>query len=229
MGCNVAISLKRNLSTLAESEMHDDPEIAALTSVYVALKDLDGNAQQRVIDYVSKKLGLVEADTTETYTIPRVSGAASATSDSPSDSRTVIPDDDELGDSEGISPIALKWMRRNGLNVSHLGKLFSLGADEIDLVAKSVPGNSRNARTRSVVLLKGIAAYLSTGAARMTSEQIKEVCLHYDAFDAPNHAKYLKGIAAELGGDKSTGYVLTARGLTAGTELIKSILGVDAS
>jgi len=122
-------------------------------------------------------------------------------------------------------------MRRNGLTVEHLGRLFSLGSDEIDLVAKFVPGNSKNLRTRSVTLLKGIAAYLSTGASRITNEQIKEACLHYDAYDSPNHAKYLKGMAAELSGTKSGGFVLTARGLTAGTELIKEILGIktDAS
>ncbi len=76
--------------------------------------------------------------------------------------------------------------------------------------------------------MKGIAAYLSTGAARITAEQIKEACLHYDAYDSPNHAKYLRGMSTELSGSKESGHKLTARGLTAGTELIREILGIDS-
>src|ERR1700731_4194300 len=91
----------------------------------------------------------------------------------------------------GISPLARKWMTRNGLGAQSLTSLFSLGADEIDLVARTVPGKSKRERMRSVLLLKVIAAYLSNGAARVTHEQVKEACLHYDAYDSPNHAKYL--------------------------------------
>src|SRR5437899_12583099 len=82
---------------------------------------------------------------------------------------------DEL---DGISPVAQKWMRRNVLQVEHLSSIFSLGADEIDLVAKNVPGNSTKARMRSVFLLKGVAAYLAGGAPRFSHEQVKEPCLH---------------------------------------------------
>ena len=134
---------------------------------------------------------------------------------------------DVTGDTDGISPVALKWMQRNGFTVEQLSHLFSLGTDEIDLVAKSVPGKSKSQRARNVTILKGIAAYLSTGAARITAEQIKEACLHYDAFDSPNHAKNLRGMSTELSGTKESGYTLAARGLTAGTELIREVLGTE--
>ena len=73
----------------------------------------------------------------------------------------------------------------------------------------------------SVFLLKGVAAYLGTGAARFTHEQIKETCLHYDAFDSSNFAVYFKSLSAEVSGNKETGYTLTPRGLAAGTEMVR--------
>lgn len=205
--------------------MNEDPEFTALTTVFNSLKELDGDAQQRVIDYVMRKLGLARRDNLEATGTRTVTETESASSNTFADAREHRLDEDNT-DLDGISPVAVKWMRRNGFTVDQLGRLFSLGTDEIDLVAKSVPGSSKNARTRSVTLLKGLAAYLSSGVARISNEQIKEACLHYDAFDSPNHAKYVKGMSTELSGSKSNGFTLTARGITAGTELIKEILGI---
>ena len=56
----------------------------------------------------------------------------------------------------------------------------------------------------------------------LATSQVKEACLHYDAFDNSNFASYLKSFAAEVSGTKESGYTLTARGLTAATDLIKS-------
>ena len=127
------------------------------------------------------------------------------------------------GELEGISPVAKKWMKRNGLTVSRISSIFSLGVDEIDLVAKKVPGKSKAQRMHNVFLLKGIASYLGTGSARFTHEQIKEACLHYDAFDAPNYALNLRNISADVSGTKETGFSLTARGLSNATELLKGM------
>ena len=62
-----------------------------------------------------------------------------------------------------------------------LSHVFSLGGDEVDLIAKKVPGKSAGARMRSVFLLQGVAAYLASGAPRFTQERVKEACLHYNA------------------------------------------------
>ena len=115
-------------------------------------------------------------------------------------------------------------MKRSDLDSKSLQSLFSLGIEEIDLVAKSVPGSSKRERTRNVLLLKGIAAYLGTGTPRITYEQLKEACLHYNAYDATNFATYLKSFTADAGGTKEAGYTLTPRGLTAGTDLVKELL-----
>ena len=115
-------------------------------------------------------------------------------------------------------------MKRNGLKADQLSSMFSLGVDEIDLVAKKVPGATKKDRMRSVFLLKGVAAYLGSGTARVSHDQIKEACLHYDAFDNTNFSKYLKTMSSEVSGGKEAGYTLTARGLTEATELIRKEL-----
>jgi hypothetical protein len=198
-----------------------DPEITAISVVYDALRTLDPEAQRRVLEYVAGKLGLPSPQTDdESHQVP----------DTPEPLSVVSPKatgTEESDTSEGVSPVALKWMKRSGLTASSLSALFSLGVDEIDLVAKKVPGENKKDRMHNVLLLKGIAAYLSTGVARVTHEQVKEACLHYDAFDTNNFASYLKSFSAEVAGTKGSGYTLTARGLTNATEIIKSLAGAN--
>lgn len=194
-----------------------DPEIAAISIVYDALRHLNPEAQKRVLEYVA---GKIDAPA------PRIGTEHHKerdTEEPPPEQATVITEEAE-SDAEGISPVALKWMKRSGLTASGLSALFSLGVDEIDLVAKRVPGDGKKDRMRSVLLLKGIAAYLSTGAARVAHEQLKEACLHYDAYDGGNFATHLRSFSAEASGTKESGYTLTARGLTNATEIIKNLV-----
>lgn len=200
-----------------------DPEVAAINAVVAALKDLEPAMQQRVVEYVIHR-----------FTLPIGSSAESrqsGTSRAPGESRdsgpesakapVVNPADDGL---DGVSPVARKWISRSGLTAEGLSRLFSLGIDEIDLVTKKAPGDSKKDRMRSVILLKAVAAYLGSGTPRVAHDQVKEACIHYDAFDTNNFATYLKSLSAEIGGTREAGYTLTARGLTAATELVKELL-----
>lgn len=201
-----------------------DAEIAAISLVYDALQTLDALAQARVLDYVARKLGLT---TTGVVQLPQESreksqesGAASQLDEHrKSDSESSQPDE-----CEGISPPGIKWIKRNGISSKSLSDLYSLGVDEIDLIAQSVPGKNMKERMRSVILMKGIASYLGTGAPRVTHQQGKEACLHYKAFDATNFATHMKALASDISGNKEGGYTLTARGLSSATDLIKSAL-----
>jgi hypothetical protein len=197
-----------------------DPEINAIAVVYEVLRELDSDAQKRVLGYVAGKLGVSSAPRDDerpraASVDERVTGTTANTAET-----------EVTEEAEGISPVALKWMRRSGLAPSNLSALFSLGVDEIDLVAKKVPGAGKKDRMHSVLLLKGISSYLSTGVARVTHEQLKEACLHYDAFDTTNFARYLKDFASEAAGTKESGYTLTARGLTNATEIIRGLASV---
>jgi hypothetical protein len=200
------------------TQVSPDAEIVAIGVVYNALKDLEPAARNRVLEYVGKKLGAILAPDREDLPLRRDDQPQSPSLPLPA----VGPEQD--ADSEGISPVAVKWMRRSGLTSTGLSMLFSLGVDEIDLVAKKVPGESKRDRMHNVILLKGIAAYLSSGVPRVSHEQLKEACVHYDAYDGSNFATYLKDFGPEVSGTKSAGYTLTARGLTEATELIKSMV-----
>jgi hypothetical protein len=200
-----------------------DPEIAAISAVNDALTGLDSAAQQRVLNYVAAKLNLISQ-------LEPASTSRPLGSDTELASLVSVATTDVVGagsdgeDLDGISSVAIKWMRRNGLTADGLAKLFSLGVDDIDLVAKAVPGENKKERMHSVFLLKGVAAYLGSGVARVSHDQVKEACLHYDAFDTNNFASYLKSFAAEVSGSKEAGYTLTARGLTSATETVKEML-----
>ncbi|TGM99935.1 hypothetical protein [Leptospira yasudae] len=196
-------------------------EIKATEEVYKALKDLEVDAQIRVIDHVSKILGIKTSGPTshKAQDIAPIKHENNTPTESYSDEL-------EASDSlQGISPIAKKWITRSDLSIDDLAKLFSLGLDEIDLVATSVPGKSKREKSKNIFLLKGIAAYLSSGSPRFNHENLKETLLHYDAFDLANFAKYLTSMASSIGGSKESGYQLTARGIAEATTLIKEMIG----
>jgi hypothetical protein len=216
----LAENLKGNRAMPPKNPSKKTPEIEAFGAVYSALQGLDAQKQMRVLRYVAEmldlKLGPIDESGSERFEKPN-------DTDSEPDKSKAISDESESDEAEGISAVALKWIRRSGLDLKSLQSLFSLGIDEIDLVAKSIPGKKKTERMRNVLLLKGIAAYLGTGAARVTYEQLKEACLHYGAYDATNFASYLKSFSADVGGSKESGFTLSARGLTSATALIKEM------
>jgi hypothetical protein len=202
-----------------------DPELEAMVSVYAALKDLPTDAQQRVVDYVFARLGLKGKRDQRDIADVRPSRDPILdvhTSDSRDDTDEAddVDVDDELA---GVSAIAQKWIRRNGLSAKQLSAVFSLGLDEIDVVARSVPGGSKREKMRNVLLLTCAAAYLASGAARADDEALRQSLTHYNAYDRSNFSTYMREFAADVSGTKENGYTLTARGLAAAADLIKEM------
>jgi hypothetical protein len=225
MGRAVAKQLKGETSMASREKLPDEPpELKAVSTIYSALKTLDRPIQIRAIRFVAEMLGLDLAALSRREHSFEPHEDRLGTPDTQISAPPLPAEESADDEVEGINAVALKWMKRSGLDPRGLQTLFSLGIDEIDLVAQSVPGRSKRERMRSVVLLKAIAAYLSAGVPRTSYEQLKQACLHYNAFDATNFATYLKSFAAEVGGGKETGYTLTPRGLAAATDLIKEIL-----
>jgi hypothetical protein len=198
-----------------------EPEIAAISEVYAALVGLQSDAQARILKYVADKLQVPIASTSVDSP-----AAATVTEEFHHGGETEHAEtkDEVDEESEGISPGGRKWITRSGLQVSQLTPIFSLGGDEIDLIAKKVPGNSKAKRMRSVFLLKGLAAYLGSGAARITYQEAKETSLHYDAFDSNNPNYVFKTVASEVSGSKETGFTLTPRGIASATALVKEMI-----
>lgn len=195
-----------------------DKEFTAIRTVHAALEPLDADARKRVLSYVGQRLGITQqsagldmgADESEDQATEALEDTAVAG-----------PDHDDTLD--GVSPVALKWMKRAGLTSKEMNRVFSIDLDEIDLTTPKVPGDSKRERVHNVFRLTAIAAYLATGAARVKHEDLKEACSHYDAYDVGNHAKYLKGLGREISGTKESGYTLTATGITSATRLIQEM------
>lgn len=201
-----------------------DPEFVAMNAVYAALKGLEPEVQTRVLNVIATKLKLA-SPTAKQERRERLPAENSNDTDESETQDT----ENMTEEMDGISPTAKKWLTRNGLQANQIETIFSVGGDEIDLIAETVPGKSKAKRMRTVFLLKGVAAYLGTGAARFTHEQVKEACMHYDAFDYANFATHLKDLSSEVSGSKETGYVLSARGLASATKLVKEMTGSDKS
>jgi len=205
------------------NETSVDPEIDAISIVYSALKGLETNAQFRVLKFVSDKLG-IQAPVSASDTQDRAHADIQTANvhEAEAETNPGQKDSDDAG-IEGISGIAKKWITRNGFRTTELSNVFSLGIDDIDVISKTIPGSNKKEKMHNVFLLKGISAYLGGGVARFSHQQIKETCLHYDAYDANNFASYLKALAGDISGSKESGYILTARGMTNAGELLKQM------
>ena len=198
--------------------MEKDPEIAAIESVVEALRDLPPDARQRVFRYVAGKfsIGLQGSEISQARADSVISGQGPVFAGGPMSPNSFY--------TEGISPVALKWMQRSGLSPALLSDIFSLGGSEISLISKDVPGKSKRQRMRNVLLLEGITTYLGKGVPRVSYDELRQACEHYDAYDGANFAAHLKSFGADISGSKDTGYTLSARGLTAATHLIKGMI-----
>ncbi len=201
--------------------LDEDLEFAAMRSVYEALEPLDEGARERVWNYVRGRLDMRPGDDGEDP--PRVDpsdGNRGQRFDTSRDDRS-----ENDGVLDGVSPVALKWMKRSSLSAEDLSKVFSIELDEIDLITTSVPGRSKRERMHNVFRLCAMAAYLGSGAARVSAENLKEACQHYDAYDVTNHSKSINKLGREISGTKESGYTLTATGITSATKLIKQMIG----
>lgn len=207
---------------MAKESNEHEKQIGAITKVYAAVKGLSAEAARSVLDYVGSMVapGTVPSRPFE-QEAPRPETGAPVSTVSDTEATEGASNG---GAADGISSVGHKWMRRNGIAANDLETVFSLGLEEIDLVAKTVPGKSTREKMRSVFLLKGISAYLGSGAARFSHEQVREACHHYSAWDKGNFANYFKSFASEVSGTKGSGYTLSARGLAAGTEVVKQML-----
>lgn len=211
------------MTTLNEKDTAD-PELDAMVAVYGVLRTLPADAQQRVLNYVAERLGLTHKSEQRSAGIPDqrrqppVEQGEAGRREGKDD-----PPDEIEEELAGVSPVAQKWIRRNGLSAKQLSAIFSLGLDDIDVVARSVPGSSKRERMRNVVLLTGAAAYLASGAARANDDALRQALSHYNAYDRSNFATYMREFSADVSGSKESGYTLTARGLAAAADVIKEM------
>ncbi len=200
----------------------DDAELAAMAKVLAALKHLEPPVQQSVIEWAVRRFNL-KSPFANTVQPPPPEDFPDLSEASKRHRIVTQPEPEHTqkgGEIEGVNIVAQKWIKRSGLSEDQISKLFSLGVDDIDVVAKSVPGKKKIERLKNVLLLQGVAAYLSSGVARVDWSKLKESASHYDADAGGNFPAYLKSFGAEASGSVATGFTLTSRGLNEAKELI---------
>lgn len=215
-------------------DKEQDLELEAMAKLYAALKPLDAEAQTRVLDYVIKRLSLKVDLPSQLETSQNRKAAPEMLADEPIErhsaeepKRAALGTREGVDGLEGISLVAQKWMKRNGFTESQLSRFFTLGVDEIDLVAKSIPGKTKADKFANVLRLQGIASYLGNGVARTDWNKLKQALGHYGADPGTNFWNYMKRLASEVTGSTSSGFALTSRGLNSATELLKEMTGAD--
>lgn len=134
----------------------------------------------------------------------------------------LLPDESSEGDL-AVGNNACRWMQQNRISVDALQEVFHIGSGVAEVIASDVPGSSKRAKTKSCYLLSGIRALLADDQPDFSESDAVELCRHVACYDSPNHASTRKDLGNQIRGTKDAGYSLSAPGLRAAAELIKSM------
>lgn len=131
---------------------------------------------------------------------------------------------DHAPDTSDYPAKAKIWMRQHSVTTDQLGHLFHNEGGTFELIAASVPGNSKGKQMMAVYLLKGIAGLLGSGEAKIIDKDARTAAENLGCYDQPNHSNNFKQNRQNyLGGSKNDGWTLTGPGQKAAADLIKSM------
>jgi hypothetical protein len=181
-----------------------DPLTAAMTKVIEVLSPLESEQRRRVIHAAFALLG-------EDAAFKSV--AASSNKDSGGSDEEAI---------EGISKAAATWLAKTKITKEQLEQYLHIEGSEVKVIA--LPGNAtkRIDQVLHTYLIQGVAAYVATGDASFSDKDARELCQHFGCYDQTNHAKYIKEFGNRITGSKNSGWKLTAPGLAAAGDLLKT-------
>lgn len=177
---------------------------AAMTKIVEILDPLDSDERKRVVQAAFALLG--------EQALPRASGQASDGGDDGASGEAV----------PGVAPAAAPWLAKTKITKEQLEQSLHFDGGAVKVI--SLPGSATK-RIDQVIhtyLMQGLAAFLATGEASFTDKEARELCEHFGCYDATNHAKYIKEFGNRITGSKNSGWKLTAPGLNAAAELVKS-------
>ncbi len=121
-----------------------------------------------------------------------------------------------------VHATASQWLKRTGVTQDQLDQHLYFDGGTAKVISLPGGASKRIHQVMNTYLMLGIAAFLSTGEASFTDKDARELCEHFGCYDATNHAKYIKEFGNKITGSKSSGWKLTAPGLNAAAELVKS-------
>jgi hypothetical protein len=125
----------------------------------------------------------------------------------------------------GGVPDAIKpFLTANGITTEILEKVFHPTGPGAQLLAASIPGNSKSTKLVSLSLLLCVKQALDSGSFTCTLKELRELAIHYDCYDSPNFSTNLKTNKSYYKPRaKGADLELSGPGLKKAGELIKSI------
>lgn len=125
----------------------------------------------------------------------------------------------------GGVPDAIKpFLTANAITTEILEKVFHPTGPGAQLLASTIPGNSKANKVVNLSLLLCVKQALESGGFTCTLKELRELAVHYDCYDSPNFSSTLKANKnyykpREKGADLE----LSGPGLKKAGEIIKSI------
>lgn len=127
---------------------------------------------------------------------------------------------DQDGLLSGLSQQAKLWIQKNKISEEQLGQVFHIEKGTAQVI--SLPGSGKAAeRALNAYLIRGAAAFLSGGEASFSDDEARKLCEYFGCYNSKHHVRDIKALGNRITGTKSTGWKLTAPGLTSAADLIK--------
>jgi hypothetical protein len=127
--------------------------------------------------------------------------------------------------SPGGVPDAIKpFLTANAITTDILEKVFHPAGPGAQLLASTIPGNSKSSKMISLSLLLCIKQALENGNFTCTLKELRELAVHYDCYDSTNFSAVLKANKNYYNPrDKGADLQLSGSGRKKAGDIIKSI------
>jgi hypothetical protein len=125
--------------------------------------------------------------------------------------------------AEGISAKATAWLKKYSISSDQLGHVFTISSEEVDVIAASLPGDSKRQQTLEAYVLCGLRSFIRDGADRFDDRDARALCQKLGCYDSPNHSNYMKAFGNLLIGSKDTGWKLTNPGFERAAQIVKQL------
>ena len=140
-----------------------------------------------------------------------------------------VPPPAPLGSGAPVAPAgvpdAIKpFLTANAITTEILEKVFHPTGPGAQLLASSIPGNSKANKLVNLSLLLCVKQALESGGFTCTLKELRELAVHYDCYDSPNFSSTMKSNKSYYKMRvKGADLELSGPGLKKAGEIIKSI------
>lgn len=124
---------------------------------------------------------------------------------------------------EGVSDRASIWMRQNQISREQLDQIFSIEMNPVELIAPSLPGDSKRKQAVQAYIMCGMCSFIRSGELTFTDANARALCERIGCFDSGNHTNVIRAFGNLITGSKDAGWRLTNPGLSEAAKIIKQL------